>query len=289
MTMPRLTLAVVSVCLVAAHAAAARPVAQVRLAAAAPPTAAFAISGRGWGHGVGMSQYGAYGFAQNGQDYTSILAHYYPGTQLGQAPVARLRVLLADGKAALSVGSDAAFAIRDADGVTHELEAGVLRLGPALRVKVDPLADATALAGPLVFTGRGGAIKVGGKPYRGTVELSVVGGKLRAVNHVGLDAYLFGVVPDEVPPTWPAEALKAQAVVARSYALAVRKPGGGFDLYADVRSQVYGGIASEEPTTTAAVLATVGQVLLYGGKVATTYFFSTSGGRTANVADAWPG
>ena len=93
-------------------------------------------------------------------------------------------------------------------------------------------------------------------------------------------------MPREVPFLWPAEALKAQAVVARSYALAVRKTG-AYDLYADTRSQVYGGVAAEKPTTNAAVDATAGQVLLFEGKVATTFFFSTSGGRTASIEDVW--
>ena len=69
-----------------------------------------------------------------------------------------------------------------------------------------------------------------------------------------------------MPSTWPPEALKAQAVVARSYALAMRKTTGAFDVYADTRSQVYGGIAAEKPAATAAVDATAGQVLLYDGQ-----------------------
>jgi stage II sporulation protein D len=92
-----------------------------------------------------------------------------------------------------------------------------------------------------------------------------------------------------VPSAWPAEALKAQAVAARSYALATRKPSGPFDAYPDTRSQVYGGLDAEKPETTAAVQATSTQVVLYDGKPATTYFFSTSGGRTAAIEDAWPG
>ena len=109
------------------------------------------------------------------------------------------------------------------------------------------------------------------------------------MNVVGLEAYLQGVVPREMPSAWPPEALKAQAVAARSYALATRAGRRAFDLYADVRSQVYGGVAAEEPATTTAVDATAGQVVLYDGKVATTFFFSTSGGRTASAADAWSG
>jgi hypothetical protein len=82
-----------------------------------------------------------------------------------------------------------------------------------------------------------------------------------------------------MPSDWPAEALKAQAVARRSYAVAQRVAGKTFDVYADVRSQVYGGVAYEKPSTTAAVRDTAGETVLYDGKPATTYFFSTSGGK----------
>ena len=116
----------------------------------------------------------------------------------------------------------------------------------------------------------------------------MVEGKLRVVNVVGLEAYLARRRPaTRSRPRWPAEALKAQAVVARSYALAVA-PTGPFDLYADVRSQVYGGVRPRSPRRPRPG-ATAGQVLLYEGKVAQTFFFSTSGGRTASAADTWVG
>jgi stage II sporulation protein D len=253
----------------------------------APGSAAatFAITGRGWGHGVGMSQYGALGFAQRGYGYARIVAHYYPGTKLGRAPVARVRVLLADDRRSLTVSSDGAFRLRDAAGQQYELPAGAKLLGPGLRVNVGG-GKPRVLPGPLTFSPDLAPLRLDGKRYRGSFEVSTAGGRLRVVNSLALEAYLYGVVPDEVPHHWPAEALKAQAVVARSYALAVRKSG-PFDLYADVRSQVYNGIDAEEPQATAAVNATAGQVLLFGGKVATTFFFSTSGGRTAAIADVW--
>jgi SpoIID/LytB domain protein len=111
---------------------------------------------------------------------------------------------------------------------------------------------------------------------------------LRAVNSVSLEAYLYGVVPSEMPKEWLPEALKAQAVAARTYALAVRKTGSWFDLYPDTRSQVYLGIAHEAPSTTAAVQETAGEVVLYQGRIAKTYFFSSSGGRTASAPEVWP-
>src|SRR3954463_7706907 len=78
--------------------------------------ALFLFSGHGWGHGVGMSQYGAYGYAQHGATYEDILAHYYPGTTLGPAPVSTIRVLLADRKKKIALSSQSDFTIRDAAG-----------------------------------------------------------------------------------------------------------------------------------------------------------------------------
>ena len=234
-----------------------------------------------------MSQWGAYGYALHGWTYDEIVGHYYTGTELGKAPTARVRVLLAEGKKKLTIASDQPFRLRDGDGAIHELAAGRYAFGTGMRVALDP-GTLTQLPAPLLFTGLTQPVRLDGKRYRGSIEVSLDAGKLRAVNAVGLEAYLQGVVPDEVPDDWPAEALKAQAVVARSYALAVRKPG-PYDLYADVRSQVYNGYDAEEATTTSAVKETAGEVVTYGGKVATTYFFSSSGGRTANVADVWSG
>ena len=270
--------------LAATSLAGARTGTPSRRTATAPPPSFF-ISGRGWGHGIGMSQWGAYGYAQHGTLYDQILAHYYRSTTLGKAPVARVRVLLGEGLKALAVASDSPFSVRDGSGTVYQLQPGPYSFGPALKVKVDQTQPAKALPGPLVFLPGGTPLKYGGKQYRGQLQVNA-GKSLQLVNSVGLEPYLYGVVPREVPFLWPAEALKAQAVVARSYALAVRKTG-AYDLYADTRSQVYGGVAAEKPTTNAAVDATAGQVLLFEGKVATTFFFSTSGGHTASIEDVW--
>src|SRR2546430_2068641 len=103
-----------------------------------------------------------------------------------------------------------------------------------------------------------------------------------------LDEYVRGVVAGEMPHRWSIAALEAQAVAARSYALATLKPGAHFDTYDDTRSQVYGGIAYETARTNIAVARTAGKVLTWNGHIATTYFFSTSGGRTADVHEVWP-
>ena len=112
---------------------------------------------------------------------------------------------------------------------------------------------------------------------------------LNAINSLGLEDYVMGVVGNESPASWPLEALKAQAVAARTYALASNAGGRGFSQYADTRSQVYRGVLSETPSTTRATQATAGQVVTYGGNVATTFFFSTSGGQTENIENAFPG
>ena len=100
-----------------------------------------------------------------------------------------------------------------------------------------------------------------------------------------------GVVSAESPSAWPAEALKAQAVAARTYAITSRAGSisDGFDQYADTRSQMYKGVAAERPTTDAAIAATAGQVVTYAGKPVTTFFFSTSGGKTENVENSFVG
>jgi stage II sporulation protein D len=263
-----------------APAAAARPVASPQ---PTPPTVAatmFLISGRGYGHGVGMSQYGALGYARNGATYDEILTHYYSGTTVGPVPTAVIRVLLAEARPKLTISSTVPFEVVDAAGTIVELPAGPLALGPKLVVDKQPLQT------PLVV--RPGAttpLRLGDKPYRGVLEVRSDGKRLAVVNRLGLELYLQGVVPGEMPSDWPAEALRAQAVAARSYALAQRLKGKSFDVYSDVRSQVYGGMAAEKPTTNAAVRDTAGQAVLYEGNVATTYFHSTSGGRTADSGE----
>jgi len=278
----RRTLLLVSVLLLVAGSAAharssAQPVPQ--------GAATFVVTGHGWGHGVGLSQWGAYGYAQKGFDYEKIVLHYFPGTELGAAPVSRVRVLLTSGVKTLTVNSTVDFKVRDGSGVLHTLSAGAYPLTTALKLRVDGQSKATALPGPLLFQPGSAALALKHR-YRGSIQIDVSAGKLRAINMVGLEQYLYGVVPSEMPYTWHPEALKAQAIAARSYALATRRTG-AFDLYPDTRSQVYLGIEHEKASTNAAVNATAGQVVLYDGEVAKTYFFSSSGGRTASAEDVW--
>jgi SpoIID/LytB domain protein len=281
----RRTVAAALLVLAVPTAAAARLDGPRSASATRTATPVFVVSGHGWGHGVGLSQYGAFGYAKRGVGYRAILAHYYPGTTIGAAPLRRVRVLLAQGRAKLTISSTADFTVTDGTGVQHDLAAGKATFDAKLRLKLDGAAKAKALPGPLTFAPGTAPLQLA-RAYRGQVQVSVTGAKLQAVNVVGLEPYLNGVVPAEMPHSWVPEALKAQAVAARSYALS-HLQSGSFDLFSDTRSQVYRGIGAEQPETNAAVQATAGQVVLYAGRVAKTFFFSTSGGRTMSAADAW--
>ena len=263
-------------------------------ATAAPPSpTSFVLSGGGWGHGVGMSQWGAFGQAKAGRDYRAILDHYYPGTTLGPSPVAvpaKLRVLVADGVASISVASQGAIAVVDAAGAKAQVD-GPLTLGPKLvlpvaagagTAKPAPLSDPVTLRATA-----GGRLVVDGKAYRGALRVVRAGKKLQLVNVVSLESYLLGVVPGEMPKDWPLAALEAQAVAARTYAIANLVAGRAFDLYSDARSQLYYGANAESPGTTRAVVETRGQVLSYDGAPAETFYFSSSGGKTLSSLDVF--
>lgn len=181
--------------------------ASIAAPALAAQPATLVIDGAGDGHGVGMSQQGALGFAQHGWPYQAILAHYYTGTALGQAPPHAVVKVLLNGK----------------------------------------------------------------------------------VHRIPLERYVQGVVAAEVSSDWPMAALEAQAVASRTYALTAHSGGSKFDVYADTRSQMYLGKAAETPRTNAAVAATSGQIVTYGGRPAITYFFASSGGHTESVQNAFPG
>jgi stage II sporulation protein D len=256
------------------------------------------IKGHGFGHGIGMSQYGALGFAQHGSSYRDILGHYYEQTQvtqLGSKP--DVRVLLQSGRRVVITGVVAAGPRKLKPTSTYRAQraAGgrVVLISPSGR-------HMGTYDAPLRFAApSGGAVKLRGQAanglrdgsYRGAIEVRPTASGVMAVNAVGLEDYVRGVVSAESPPSWPAEALKAQAVAARSYAVTsnVGSATDGIDQYADTRSQMYKGVAAELPSTDAAVSATSGEVVTQGGQPVTTYFFSTSGGHTENVEFSFVG
>src|SRR5436305_3105280 len=191
---------------------------------------------------------------------------------------------VAEGRTRVTLASDSPWKVVDAHGASIALPVGTLQVAPDLVV------SGQTLSSPLTFSSGSTPLRVGKLPYRGKLLLVSNGKRLQVVNSLPLDSYVLGVVGREMPSNWPAAALEAQAVAARSYALAELDnvvTARAYDLYSDTRSQVYGGIAAESAAVTAAVRATARQVVLYGGKVATTYFSSSSGGRTASAAEAW--
>jgi stage II sporulation protein D len=252
-----------------------------------PGEAVFLVSGRGWGHGVGMSQYGAFGMASGGATYAKILSYFYSGTTLGKTSTDEVRVLLAEGRRAVTISSTLPFSAVDATGETTKLPAGPLVLKPGLVLPATPGRKAHRAVGPVVFDAGKAPLALDGRLYRGSLELAVQASFLRVVNTVQIESYLQGVVAGEMPYTWPLEALKAQAVAARSYALASLVKGKPFDLYSDQRSQVYLGLSGEKPRASEAVQDTAREVVLYGGKVARTLYFSSSGGKTASAEDVF--
>jgi stage II sporulation protein D len=125
--------------------------------------------------------------------------------------------------------------------------------------------------------------------YRGRLEVQRLNGSLAAVNVVDLEEYLQGVLKDEIPPGWPAEAAQAMAVAARTYAIYMmeQNPGGIVHLRATTASQVYGGATGEDPRTSWAVQATRGQILTFGGQPIPAFYHSCSGGATEDALDVF--
>lgn len=125
--------------------------------------------------------------------------------------------------------------------------------------------------------------------YRGDIIIYNVGGKLTVVNSLPLEEYLLGVVPSEMPSRWNIEAHKAQAIAARSYALANlnKRRSHGYDLKDTPADQAYGGASSETPQTTHAVLSTKGEVLTYDNKIIPAYYHASSGGKTIQAGKVW--
>jgi len=254
-------------------------------AALVPATAATAkppwvVKGAGFGHGIGMSQWGAFGSAKKGLAHNEILAQYYRGTTLGKAANQTVRVLLAPYRPKVAFrGASSACGVSLNRAATYVAKRKgrkvILRSKGGRKI---------ANCGRLLTTGGGWAKLLGRGAYRGALQIrpARVPGRLNAINAVGLEDYVRGVISKESPSSWPIEALKAQAVAARSYAIASPVRGAGFDHYADTRSQVYGGIRAETARTNQAVAATALQVVMHKGRVAQTFFFSTSGGHTEN-------
>jgi stage II sporulation protein D len=279
-------------------AAAAAAVAAAALALPASAAATVTIDGRGFGHGVGMSQYGAYGYAlREHRDAAFILRHYYTGTTLGTVGAVRVRVRL---KRAAAPKVCSASRVTDARGRSVKLRERrvyrVQRSGTATLRVIDTSTKRrrASLRAPLRVTGgtsvcvRGAADSgVSNGRYRGALRLIRDGSRVLVVNDIDIRQYLYGVVPAEMPTSWSIEAVKAQAIAARTYTMRNRRPDRDFDFFSDVRSQQYGGVDAETARGRSAVRATDGRVVLFGGQIIDALYHSTSGGRTASNEEAF--
>ncbi|MBU2696174.1 SpoIID/LytB domain-containing protein [Pimelobacter sp. 30-1] len=258
---------------------------------------AVTLVGSGYGHGKGMSQYGAKGAADQGRTAAQILDFYYPGTAMGRAGGSIAVLLTAATSNNVVVQHKAGLKVRSAQtGKVWTLGkkgAKRWRLSPVgttktrLSVKTKGWHVVRDIPGQAEF--KGGAIRLyvpgGSTVYRGKLRSAVSGaGSARdTVNIVNLEQYLRGVVAAEMPASWARAAVQSQAVAARTYAVYDRDNThrGHFDVWDTTASQVYRGVAGENPLSDAAIKATAGQVRTYGGKPAFTQFSSSNGGWTA--------
>lgn len=202
-----------------------------------------------------------------------------------------VRVLLAEGRTAVTVASAGGLTITDPTGrrILAQRANGVpFRL---LLQRNGVMAREAGVVAPilLVWPGRTPTLELDGQSFRGRLEVLPVNGGLSVVNVVELEDYLQGVIKDEIPPGWPAEAAKAMAIAARTYAVFQRQqnPSALFSLRATTASQVYGGAGGEDARTSWAVQATRGQILTFGGQPISAFYHSCSGGATENALDVF--
>ena len=256
------------------------------------PPMTWTVTGHGWGHGHGMSQYGALEAARQGVGWKQILGFYYPGTRLGRTH-GNLKVLITADNKDVMVDAREGLRLRPLSG--HK-EFVLAKLRPkATRWRILPKGEKsvvqfklggggwarwTAFPGPAEFSAGHQPItlRLPGRvtaDYRGVLR-SV---EKHTVNVLPLDRYVQGVVPRESPASWPADALRAQAVAARTYAAYERVNATTYyDICDTTACQVYAGADAEDPATDAAVRATRGRVVTYEREPAFTQFSSSNGG-----------
>jgi SpoIID/LytB domain protein len=270
--------------------------AALAFAASASSATLFVVKGKGWGHGVGLSQWGAYGLARgyavdHPHTWREIIAHYFHNTKIGDRS-GRVSVRLVASGNAVTIGP--AFKVEAGSRSVQHASASTVTRTSTGRIKVSGIKR--TFASPATFSPTGSVLALGSRHYRGTLKVAAVGGGVRVVNRLPVDSYVRGVVTNESPAGWgdvgAQAALEAQAVAARSYALWTVAHGGGKCggfLCPDTSDQVYNGYDSETANGKAAVTATAGKTALSAGSVAETFFSSSSGGRTAASVDTWGG
>ena len=200
-----------------------------------------------------------------------------------------LRVAIKKNISNLKIGSSTEAVIKDGTGkqigeLTSMSPVSAITKGN--NIAIVNKANATELT---IEPSENGYVWIGDRWYRGKTRLIREGKTITAVNHVDLEHYLYSVVGAEAVSTWPIEALKAQAVAARSYALYKRHTQANqiYDLDTTVATQVYKGLDTEYTTTHEAVNSTLGQIMTYNNEVILAAFHSSSGGHTENVEDVW--
>lgn len=293
----------------AVHAQVSTAVAASGEVVARPANGVFTVRGHGWGHGHGLSQWGAQGAASLGRSAEQIVSFYYPGTSRAVLPNTPIRVLLSgDDGTDTQVFAAPGLAVTDvASGRRTALPSGPTRwriVPTATGMRLDGLSGSSWTPAPIPTPTSTSDLRFSGPPvvrvafpngtsrdYRGSVQaVRVSSTKLRTVVSLGLEEYLLGVVPRESSPSWRPAALQAQAIAARSYSAYKRAhaTGGGYDICDTTACQVFGGTAlysasgtrtaMEFETTTAAVRASAGVVRTLGGKPIFAEFSSSNGG-----------
>ena len=204
------------------------------------------------------------------------------------ARAVELRVAIKKNVAQLKIGSSTSAVVRNGAGQK------IGELTPMAALDAQPQGKGINLeqlgSGEIIVEPTGnGYVWIGDRWYRGRTRLIRQGKGITAINYVDLEQYLYSVVGAEAVASWPIEALKAQAVAARSYALYKRSTANNslYDVDTTIGTQVYKGLDSEYLTTHEAVNGTSGQIMTYGGRVILAAFHSSSGGHTENVEDIW--
>jgi SpoIID/LytB domain protein len=248
----------------------------------AAPAGSVRFCGHGWGHGVGLGQWGAKGMALAGLSYRFIDQHFYTGATWASLDTANVPIHVAVlwGTSTYRVVPSGPAQLIAGGRVTTIAAGQTLSFAAAGGVqKIVPTSAGTRLTvyGP---SGRYHA-------YRGTIVAQPSGGLLYIINVLPIEDYLRGL--GEVPSSWPLEAIKAQIVAARCYALTHMGSTSLYDVDDTTQFQVYRGIDSESGSQNAAVDQTAGQVLMYSGRVIEAFFSASDGGHTANVSDVFGG
>lgn len=264
------------------------------LAPRAEGATAVKVCGSGYGHGVGLSQWGAYGRAKAGQGYARIVKAYYRGVSLQKFSTnPTVRVLLGSkslgGSHDVAVHSGSKARLRNlATGGTVALGSGVYRVEYLSDKKLYRVTNIStgksvgSFTGPVAFEPvSGGPLGYGGKNYRGTFKAQVSGSSFLMVNGLRLENYIRGVVPNEMYTSWPQAALRSQAIASRSYARSARRSG-PYDL--TLGDEAYGGASSETAATNNAVAATARVAAVYDGKAITAFYSASAGGYTEDSA-----